>query len=109
MCDLPTRRSVGCIYIADYYPDEKEAAISLPQQYYISTMTCWTDAADDARMRKWMYDQYAALSPAGVGQYIADFDVTHRLEKVSLAFVGHLIRTLPHFVCQLTDALFTRR
>lgn len=84
MCDLPSRRSVGCIYIAECYPDEADMAGSLPQQYYMSTMTCWTDPADDLRMRKWMYDQYSKVSAVGVGQYVADYDVTHRRERVSL-------------------------
>ncbi|KIW79754.1 hypothetical protein Z517_06368 [Fonsecaea pedrosoi CBS 271.37] len=82
MCDLPSRRSLGCIYIAECYPDAADMAGSLPQQYYMSTMTCWTDPTDDTRMREWMYDQYSKASAVGVGQYIADYDVTHRKEKV---------------------------
>jgi hypothetical protein len=52
MCDLTSCPSVGCIYIADYYPDERDMALSLLQQYYISTMTCWTEAKRDSIVRK---------------------------------------------------------
>lgn len=48
-------------------------------------MTCWQDPADDVRMRNWMYDKYVEASSVGVGQYIADFDSTHRKERVSQA------------------------
>ncbi|KAJ5631956.1 hypothetical protein N7490_008295 [Penicillium lividum] len=82
MCDLPTRRSVGCIYIGDYTPNELDQAISLPQHYYIATMTCWTDPSWDDRMREWMKKAYAHAAPASCGQYIADYDATQRITPV---------------------------
>ncbi|KAF4458725.1 FAD binding domain-containing [Fusarium albosuccineum] len=40
MCNLPTRSSYGCIYMADTLnPDERDALFSIPQQYYISTFS----------------------------------------------------------------------
>ena len=84
MCKLPTRWSVGTICVADYFPNELDQALSLPQKHYVSTMTRWKDAADDESLRKWMYDAYEGLEKLSVGQYIADFDVNQRLRKVSL-------------------------
>lgn len=82
MCDLPTRRSVGCLYIGDYTPNEFDQAISLPQHYYIATMTCWTDPSWDERMREWMKKAYAHAAPASCGQYVADYDATQRSTPV---------------------------
>ncbi|KAH7000698.1 hypothetical protein EDB80DRAFT_753848 [Ilyonectria destructans] len=65
-CELPSRRSIGCIYIAEYYPDAADSALSLPQQYYISTMACWSNPDWDTPMRQWMYNQYSRVSEAGV-------------------------------------------
>ncbi|GME45639.1 putative FAD-linked oxidoreductase YvdP [Neofusicoccum parvum] len=81
-CDLPTRKSVGCMYISDYYPNEEDQAMCLPQQYHISTMTCWHDPAKDAEMKKWIYDAYSRAQPVSCGQYVADFDETHRITRV---------------------------
>ncbi|KAK7715950.1 hypothetical protein SLS57_006701 [Botryosphaeria dothidea] len=81
-CDLPTRKSVGCLYISDYFPDEEDQSMSLPQQYHISTMTCWHDPAKDEVMKKWMYDVYERAQPVSCGQYVADFDENHRITKV---------------------------
>ncbi|OJJ39736.1 hypothetical protein ASPWEDRAFT_25537 [Aspergillus wentii DTO 134E9] len=82
LCDLPSRRSVGCIYIGDYTPDEKDQAISLPHQYCISTMTCWKDPTWDERMRRWMYEVYSRAAPVSCGQYIADLDAKQRMTPV---------------------------
>lgn len=57
--------------------------MSLPQQYHISTMTCWHDPAKDEVMKKWMYDVYEHAQPVSCGQYVADFDENHRITKVS--------------------------
>ncbi|KAH7344396.1 hypothetical protein BKA66DRAFT_434134 [Pyrenochaeta sp. MPI-SDFR-AT-0127] len=82
MCRLPTRWSVGTICVADYFPNELDQALSLPQKHYVSTMTRWKDAADDESMRKWMHDAYEGLEKLSVGQYIADFDVNQRVRRV---------------------------
>lgn len=86
MVDLPSRRSVGTINVLDYYPDERNQVISIPQQYYISTMTCWKDASWDSEMRNWMLNTYNKLDKLSLGQYIADLDVTHRIPKVITLF-----------------------
>jgi len=91
MCDLPTRRSVGCIYIGDYTPNQFDQAISLPQHYYIATMTCWTDPSWDDKMREWMKRVYAQAAQASCGQYVADFDATQRVTPVSSMFTRHKI------------------
>lgn len=56
----------------------------LPQQYHVSTMTCWHDPAKDEEMKKWIYDAYSRAQPVSVGQYVADFDENHRITKVSV-------------------------
>ncbi|KAB2575816.1 Tetrahydrocannabinolic acid synthase [Lasiodiplodia theobromae] len=66
----------------DYYPDEEDQAMCLPQQYHVSTMTCWHDPAKDEEMKKWIYDAYSRAQPVSVGQYVADFDENHRITKV---------------------------
>ncbi|KAL3484341.1 hypothetical protein BJX62DRAFT_248525 [Aspergillus germanicus] len=82
LTDLPTRRSIGCIYVGDYVPDEARQAISLPQHYYIASMTCWTDPAWDNRMGQWMRDVYTRAAKVSCGQYVADFDGKQRMTPV---------------------------
>ncbi|KAL2786643.1 hypothetical protein BJX66DRAFT_346696 [Aspergillus keveii] len=82
LTDLPTRRSIGCIYVGDYVPDEARQAISLPQHYYIASMTCWTDPSWDNRMSQWMRDVYTRAAKVSCGQYIADFDGKQRMTPV---------------------------
>lgn len=82
LCELPTRKSVGTICIADYYPNEADQALSLQQHHYVSTMTSWADEAEDGRMQRWMFDAYTPLEKVSVGQYIADFNAAHRTRKV---------------------------
>lgn len=65
-------------------PNEDDQAISLPQHYYISSMTCWTDPDWDEKMRKWMENVYQIAETVSCGQYIADFDVNQRMTPVSL-------------------------
>lgn len=74
---------MGALLISDYYPDENDSAISLPQQYFVSTLVCWTDPASDAKMRRWTRETYTNAASIAAGQYIADFDITNRLSKVS--------------------------
>ncbi|KAL2825805.1 hypothetical protein BDW59DRAFT_145923 [Aspergillus cavernicola] len=82
LTDLPSRRSIGCIYVGDYVPDEVGQAISLPQQYYIASMTCWTDPSWDNRMGQWMRGVYTRAAKVSCGQYIADFDGKQRMTPV---------------------------
>ncbi|KAJ6027597.1 uncharacterized protein N7446_003808 [Penicillium canescens] len=80
--DLPTRRSIGCIYVGNYRPDETNQAISIPQNFYIASMSCWTDPSWDDRMSRWMREVYTRASKVSCGQYIADFDANQRLTPV---------------------------
>lgn len=75
MCNLPTRSSYGCLYMADTLsPDEKDAVFSIPQQYYISTFTGWRDPALQPRIRQAMSESYKIAESVACGIYIADFD-----------------------------------
>lgn len=81
MCDLPNRKCVGTICVVDYYPNEANQALSLPQRHYIASMTRWKDAKEDVVYSKWMQEAYHPLEKIAVGQYVADFDVNQRMSK----------------------------
>ena len=66
--DLPTRKSVGTVCIANYYPDETDSSMSLPQRYYISSMTRWGEKSEDAKMSKWMSNAYRPSEKISAGQ-----------------------------------------
>lgn len=68
----------------DCFPDEADQAVSLPQKLSVTTMACWKDAKQDAIMDEWIYNAYKEAEQVGRGQYVADFDVRHRLTKVSI-------------------------
>ncbi|KAH7109499.1 hypothetical protein B0J13DRAFT_578931 [Dactylonectria estremocensis] len=80
--DLPSRLSSGTFCPIDYYPDEVDQALSLPQKAYVSTMCCWKDAKLDSAMDKWLLDAYTKADKASCGVYVADFNVKHRKPKV---------------------------
>ncbi|KAJ6026878.1 hypothetical protein N7460_011695 [Penicillium canescens] len=80
--NLPTRHSSGTFCPIDYYPDERNHALSLPQKTYVSTMLCWKDAKYDAAMDKWLLDAYTKADRVSSGVYVADFNVKHRKPKV---------------------------
>ncbi|KAA8909856.1 hypothetical protein FN846DRAFT_898169 [Sphaerosporella brunnea] len=82
LCELPSRRSVGVVFIAETFPDEKKTAFSLPHQYYIATYTCWNDAALDAPMESWLKRTYEKVQRVGCGTYVADYDESLRHSKV---------------------------
>jgi hypothetical protein len=69
----------------DYYPDEADQALSLPQKAYVSSMLCWKDPKYDAAIDKWLLDAYTKADKVAVGVYVADFNVRHRKPKVSIA------------------------
>lgn len=77
MLELPTRTSVVFICTCDIVPDEKESAVSIPQQYYISTITQWTDPKLEPAIYQPMRDRYRRALPAAAGVYVADYDVTN--------------------------------
>ncbi|KAH7133882.1 hypothetical protein EDB81DRAFT_695589 [Dactylonectria macrodidyma] len=75
MCNLPTRSSYGCIYMADTLsPDESDAVFSIPQQYYISTFSGWKDPALQPQIRNIMQSSYQRAESVACGIYVADFD-----------------------------------
>ncbi|KAM0328718.1 hypothetical protein ACHAQA_005131 [Verticillium albo-atrum] len=77
MCNLPTRSSYGCIYMADFLdPDESDAVLSIPQQYYISTFTGWKEPSLAPTLRETMRESYQQAETVACGIYIADFDQT---------------------------------
>ncbi|KAG2419171.1 hypothetical protein HFD88_002277 [Aspergillus terreus] len=80
--DLPTRLSSGTFCPIDYYPDERNHALSLPQKTYVSTMLCWKDAKYDAAVDKWLLDAYSKADEVSVGVYVADFNGDRRKPKV---------------------------
>lgn len=94
MCDLPNRKSVGAICVVDYYPNEAHQALSLPQRLYISSMTRWKEAKEDAKFRTWMQEAYKPLQEISVGQYIADFDAKQHASKVTRSLSNYYISSL---------------
>lgn len=84
MCDLPTRLSVGCLYVSQATPDEQQQCCSLPQKYYIASFVGWKDgnAEREPRLRKWMSSAFKEAERVGCGMYIADYDHTQRQSRV---------------------------
>ncbi|KAH7376902.1 hypothetical protein B0T11DRAFT_273091 [Plectosphaerella cucumerina] len=80
--DLPTRLSSGTFCPMDYYPDEADQALSLPQKTYVSSMICWKDPQYDTAIDKWLLDAYTKADKVSVGVYVADFNERHRKPKV---------------------------
>ncbi|KAH8745299.1 oxidoreductase, FAD-binding protein [Diaporthe sp. PMI_573] len=76
LCDLQTRRSSAFVCVCDIVPDENESALSIPQQYYISTITGWTDTGLEPGVKQAVRDRYRRALPVSCGTYIADYDVT---------------------------------
>lgn len=82
MFDLPSRKSQATYVPIDYYPDEADQALSLPQTSYVSTMLCWKDPKRDAFMDDWLLKTYEKADKVSSGVYIADFNQKHRMTKV---------------------------
>ncbi|SPO05415.1 related to 6-hydroxy-D-nicotine oxidase [Cephalotrichum gorgonifer] len=76
LLELPTRTSVVFICTCDIVPDEVDSAITIPQQYYISTITQWSDPKLEPYIYQPMRDRYRRALPAAAGVYVADYDVT---------------------------------
>ncbi|KAL6703098.1 hypothetical protein ACN47E_010235 [Coniothyrium glycines] len=70
--ELPTRLSTGTVCPMDYYPDEADQALSLPQKCYVSAMNCWRDPKNDASNDAWIQRVFAKAESAGCGIYVAD-------------------------------------
>ncbi|CAH0024577.1 unnamed protein product [Clonostachys rhizophaga] len=80
--NLPSRLSSGTLCPIDYYPNEVDQALSLPQKTYVSTMLCWKDPKEDAAMDRWLLDAYTKADKVSCGVYVADFNEKHRKPKV---------------------------
>ncbi|KAJ0122288.1 hypothetical protein J7T55_002801 [Diaporthe amygdali] len=80
--DLPSRLSTGTLCPLDYYPDESDQALSLPQKSYISSMLCWKDPGRDVFMDKWLRNAYEKAGAVSCGVYAADFNANNRMTKV---------------------------
>lgn len=78
MYELPSRLTTGTICPLDYYPDEADQALSLPQKCYISSMTCWRDEARDAANDEWLRRVFQKANKASCGIYVADLDAKRR-------------------------------
>ncbi|KAH7165256.1 oxidoreductase, FAD-binding protein [Dactylonectria macrodidyma] len=75
MLELPTRTSSVFMCHCDIVPDEEDAALSLPQDLYISTITGWTDPKLEPAIYQPMRDRYRRAFPVAVGMYITELDV----------------------------------
>ncbi|KAF9872122.1 hypothetical protein CkaCkLH20_10459 [Colletotrichum karsti] len=82
MLDLPSRLSSATFCPTDYYPDEADQALSLPQKAYVSTMCCWKDAQYDSAIDNSLLDAYTKADAVSCGVYVADFNEKHRMTKV---------------------------
>ncbi|KAH6964713.1 hypothetical protein DER45DRAFT_627111 [Fusarium avenaceum] len=75
LCNLPTRSSYGCVYMADtLHPDETDSVFSLPQQYYISTFSGWKSPDLTSKVHEVMKESYEKAETVASGMYIADFN-----------------------------------
>ncbi|OAL54688.1 FAD-binding domain-containing protein [Pyrenochaeta sp. DS3sAY3a] len=70
--ELPTRLTTGTICPLDYYPDEADQALSLPQKCYVSAMNCWKDPERDAANDAWMQRVFERAEKVSCGIYVAD-------------------------------------
>lgn len=103
LCDLQTRRSSAFVCVCDIVPDENESALSIPQQYYISTITGWTDTSLEPGIKQAVRDRYRKALPVSCGTYIADYDVTCDDANVRLFFFK--VKSLKVFRKAETDVL----
>ncbi|KAJ4250195.1 hypothetical protein NW762_012010 [Fusarium torreyae] len=77
LCNLPTRSSYGCVYMADTLnPDENDSVFSLPQQYYISTFSGWKAPELSSKVKEQMEEAYQKAETVACGMYIADFNAS---------------------------------
>lgn len=82
LCDLPTRRSAGCLVAANIRPNEAKMAGSLPQEYYAAAMYCWTDSQEDDEMHQKLCHVNGLARPISCGLYVADFNTKWPVRKV---------------------------
>ncbi|KJK79276.1 hypothetical protein H634G_05516 [Metarhizium anisopliae BRIP 53293] len=75
MLELPTRTTSVFLCHCDITPNEEDAALSLPQDLYISTITGWSDPALEPAIYQPMIERYRRTFPVAIGQYITELDV----------------------------------
>lgn len=92
MLELPTRNSSVFACFCDIVPDETDAALSLPQDLYISTITGWTDPSLEPDIKNYMAERYARTFPVAVGQYITEIDPNNEIANVRLL----ILRMISH-------------
>src|SRR3954447_22540510 len=84
MLELPTRTSSVFICQCNIVPDEEDAALSLPQDLYISTITGWTDPELEPAVKQSMRDRYLRAFPVAIGMYITEIDPNNEDANVSI-------------------------
>ena len=94
MTILPTRLSVGCLYISDTYPDEKQQSCSLPQQYYIAAFVGSKDPSKEKELKKHTFDVLKHAEPVSCGMYIADYEHEHRQANVMTPYARNKFRKI---------------
>lgn len=62
------------ICICDIVANEKVASLSIPQKYYISTVTGWLDQKKGPAIKQRMLERYKRALPVACGTYPADYD-----------------------------------
>ncbi|RAK71444.1 FAD-binding oxidoreductase [Aspergillus fijiensis CBS 313.89] len=77
MLELPTRTSSVFACFCDIVPDEKDAALSLPQDLYISTITGSVESQSKPALWDHMRDRYQRAFHVAVGQYITEIDMNN--------------------------------
>ncbi|KAJ4351685.1 uncharacterized protein N0V89_007028 [Didymosphaeria variabile] len=82
LCNLPTRQSAGCLVAAHICPSEINMAGSLPQEYYIAAMCCWTDPDKDNVMHEKLRHVNEVAKSVACGLYVADFNTKWPVSKV---------------------------
>jgi hypothetical protein len=84
LCQLPTKKSTGLLFVGDTIPDERRMAFSLPCVYYVATYA----AGGGEDVRHWLKDTYAKLQGVAVGSFVADYDPGLRRAKVCATHFG---------------------
>jgi hypothetical protein len=76
--DLPTVRTFALWYSMAPLLPLSDMALSLQTEIYFAVYTIWTDAADDARCRGWLYEQMTRMEASSEGLYLGDSDLPAR-------------------------------
>lgn len=82
---LPTARTFALWYSMAPLLPLSDMALSLQSEIYFAVYTIWTDPADDARCRGWLYDQMKRMEGSSEGCYLGDSDLPVRSAKFMAA------------------------